>query len=55
MPQPPFEASRDSGIKTVSPTVEVETRGEDVRVYRFATDANDDTAVYFIVDPSLEL
>jgi hypothetical protein len=37
------------------PTVEVETAGDDVRVYQFATDGDNDTAVYFIVDPSMEL
>jgi hypothetical protein len=29
--------------------------GDDVRVYQFANDGDNDTAVYFIVDPSLEL
>jgi hypothetical protein len=29
--------------------------GDDVRVYQFATDGEEDTAVYFIVDPALEL
>ena len=53
--QPAVGASRESGKSTVCPTVEVETRSDDVRVYRFATDADDDTAVYFIVDPALEL
>ena len=37
------------------PTVEVEMPGEDVRVYQFATEDDDDTAVYFIVNPALEL
>jgi hypothetical protein len=37
------------------PTVEVEVAGDDVRVYQFATDGDGDTAVYFIVDPALEL
>ena len=37
------------------PTVEVEAMGDDVRVYQFATDGDNDTAVYFIVDPALEL
>ncbi len=53
--QPAVGTARDSGRNVVSPTVEVETRGEDVRVYRFATDGDADTAVYFIVDPALEL
>jgi hypothetical protein len=29
--------------------------GEDVRVYQFAADDDDDTAVYFIVNPAMEL
>ncbi len=29
--------------------------GEDVRVYQFATGNDDDTAVYFIVNPAMEL
>jgi predicted anti-sigma-YlaC factor YlaD len=37
------------------PTVEVEMPGDDVRVYQFATDEDPDTAVYFIVNPALEL
>ncbi len=37
------------------PTVEVEMAGEDVRVYQFATEDDEDTAVYFIVNPALEL
>ena len=36
------------------PTVEVEMPGGDVRVYQFANE-DDDTAVYFIVNPALEL
>jgi hypothetical protein len=35
--------------------VEVEMAGEEVRVYQFATDGDTNTAVYFIVDPALEL
>ena len=37
------------------PTVEVEAMGDEVRVYQLATDGDSDTAVYFIVDPALEL
>ena len=29
--------------------------GEEIRVYQFANDEDADTAVYFIVDPALEL
>jgi predicted anti-sigma-YlaC factor YlaD len=51
--------SLDSGPPAVDtdaapPTVEVEMPGDDVRVYQFAND-DDDTAVYFIVNPALEL
>ena len=37
------------------PTMEVEMAGADVRVYQFATEDDEDTAVYFIVNPALEL
>ena len=40
---------------TTPPTVEVDMPNEDVRVYQFADDEDDDTAVYFIVNPALEL
>jgi anti-sigma factor RsiW len=53
--QPAVETAGDLDPRTVPPTVEVETRGEEVRVYRFATDGDTDTAIYFIVDPALEL
>jgi predicted anti-sigma-YlaC factor YlaD len=43
------------GARSVPPTVEVEMAGEDVRVYQFATDEDDDTAVYFVVNPAMEL
>ena len=49
------EASRQIENRVSPPTVEVETAGEEVRVYQFATDGDADTAVYFIVDPALEL
>jgi len=29
--------------------------GEEVRVYQFATDEDDDTAIYFVVNPAMEL
>ena len=29
--------------------------GEEVRVYQFAADDDSDTAVYFIVNPAMEL
>jgi predicted anti-sigma-YlaC factor YlaD len=53
--QPAVEAQRDSEQRIAPPSVEVETKGEDIRVYQFADDADGDTAVYFIVDPALEL
>ena len=40
---------------TTPPTVEVDMPGEDVRVYQFADEETDDRAVYFIVNPALEL
>jgi len=43
----------DSGA--TPPTIEVEMSGEDVRVYQFANEEDNDTAVYFIVNPALEL
>ncbi len=42
-------------IGAAPPTVEVEMSGDNVRVYQFADDEDDDTAVYFIVNPALEL
>ena len=46
--------SRDNA-RSAPPTVEVEMAGEEVRVYQFAADDDDDTAVYFIVNPAMEL
>lgn len=42
-------------VETEPPTVEVEMPGDDVRVYQFANEDDEDTAVYFIVNPALEL
>jgi len=42
-------------VRPPPPTVEVEMAGEEVRVYQFAADEDDDTAVYFIVNPAMEL
>jgi anti-sigma factor RsiW len=53
--QPAVEAQQNSGLQVSPPTVEVEMAGEGVRVYQFANDGDADTAVYFIVDPALEL
>jgi anti-sigma factor RsiW len=55
MPGPTVEASHELEAPTSPPMVEVEAPDEDVRVYQFATDGDDDTAMYFIVDPALEL
>jgi hypothetical protein len=44
-----------SNTNSEPPTVEVEMSDEDVRVYQFADDDDTDTAVYFIVNPALEL
>lgn len=53
--QPLVEAAREVDAGVSPPTVEVETMSDEIRVYQFATDGDDDTAVYFIVDPALEL
>ena len=50
----PLETAQELEPIIAPPTVDVEAMGEEVRVYQFATDG-DDTAVYFIVDPALEL
>ena len=52
---PGIEAFVERDTQTVPPTVEVEMAGEDVRVYQFAADDGDNTAVYFIVNPAMEL
>ena len=54
-PAPGIEAFAEGDARTVPPTVEVEMAGEDVRVYQFAADDDDDTAIYFIVNPAMEL
>ena len=54
-PAPGIEAFAEGNAETVPPTVEVEMAGEDVRVYQFAADDDDDTAIYFIVNPAMEL
>jgi Rieske Fe-S protein len=37
------------------PQVQVEMESEGVRVYKFADEGDGDTAVYYIVNPALEL
>ncbi|MEJ2190514.1 MAG: hypothetical protein P8Y93_14140 [Acidobacteriota bacterium] len=48
-------AGTEAAAAPAPPTVEIDMAGEDVRVYRFATDENQDTAVYFVVNPAMEL
>jgi predicted anti-sigma-YlaC factor YlaD len=50
-----YDAGAGSEVESAPPTVEVEMPGDDVRVYQFADDEDADTAVYFIVNPALEL
>ena len=50
-----LDAGTPAGLGAAPPTVEVEMPGDDVRVYQFANEEDDDTAVYFIVNPALEL
>jgi len=53
--RPSVETAKGNKARVTPPTVEVEAAGDDVRVYQFATDGDDDMAVYFVVDPALEL
>jgi hypothetical protein len=53
--QPVVGARQDAELQNSPPSVEVEMRGEDVRVYQFASEKDADTAVYLIIDPALEL
>jgi predicted anti-sigma-YlaC factor YlaD len=53
--RPEIEAQAESDAEIAPPTVEVEMAGDNVRVYQFATDDDDDTAVYFVVNPAMEL
>lgn len=45
----------ETAVAPAPPTVEIDMAGQDVRVYRFATDDSQDTAVYFVVNPAMEL
>ena len=49
------EVQLHDDARSAPPTVEVEMAGEDVRIYQFATDKDDNTAVYFVVNPAMEL
>ena len=53
--RPAAETAQGIDARVTPPSVEVEVAGDNVRVYQFATDGGSDTAVYFIVDPALEL
>jgi len=55
VPVSSVEQTSPAGVDAAPPTVEVEMPGDDVRVYQFANEEDDDTAVYFIVNPALEL
>jgi predicted anti-sigma-YlaC factor YlaD len=45
----------ESAQGAAPPTVEVDMNGDNVRVYQFAAEEDTDTAVYFIVNPAMEL
>ncbi len=49
----PGAGSPEARVAEPAPEVDVETRGGEVRVYRYAVDG--DMAVAFVVDPSMEL
>ncbi len=53
--RPNAESSRNLDLKTPPPSIEVEMESETVRVYQFAADDDSDSAMYFIVDPAMEL
>jgi len=52
---PGIEASVEGNVEMAPPTVEVEMAGEEVRIYQFAAEDDSGTAVYFIVNPAMEL
>jgi len=54
-PEGPVIEAQIEGDAASPPTIEVEMAGDDVRVYQFAADGDDDTAVYFVVNPAMEL
>ena len=55
LPAPEMEVRTEAAASPVPPTVEVDMTGQDLRVYQFATDEDADTAVYFVVNPAMEL
>lgn len=54
-PSPAVSQVALEGPEAAPPSVEVEMAGEGVRVYQLAAGGDQDTAVYFIVNPALEL
>ncbi len=54
-PSPTVNQAALDGSEAAPPSVEVEMAGEGVRVYQLAAGGDQDTAVYFIVNPALEL
>ena len=55
LPAALLDAVTNVEAEIAPPSVEVEMAGDDVRVYQFANEEDGDTAVYFIVNPALEL
>ena len=48
------EAVGGAAAKVPPPEVRLDMHGEGVRVYEFADDGDDETAVYYVVNPALE-
>lgn len=53
-PTAAVEANDTTSPEPLPPRVHVDMPGEGVRVYHFADEGNDGTAVYYIVNPALE-
>jgi hypothetical protein len=53
-PSPAVTASDAVSPRQMPPQVQVEMSGEGIRVYQFADDGDESTAVYYIVNPALE-
>jgi hypothetical protein len=51
--EPPI-AEAATSEQAPPPQVEVDMNGEDVRIYRFATEEDENTAVLLIVNPAME-
>lgn len=54
-PEAVLEARDQSESEALPPRVQVNMPGEGVRVYQFADDEDQNSAMYFIVNPALEL